>query len=169
MIRTDQQSKRIFMIWYWYENAIGNIIKYVNMEKNRRSADEEVLVIPRVLLNKGWNYRMEESLRHPTNKKENEKRLLIQLQDNRQAALQSVPADLKKEFIAKVYPDKRLINCIKIVVRNNFINDESRLVLLEYGLRRCITTKGFGVRLIVFHNMDPELVVKIMVQKISFV
>ena len=112
---------------------------------------------------------MEESLRHPTNKKENEKRLLIQLQDNRQAALQSVPADLKKEFIAKVYPDKRLINCIKIVVRNYFINDESRLVLLEYGLRRCITTKGFGVRLIVFHNMDPELVVKIMVQKISFV
>ena len=111
---------------------------------------------------------MEDSLRHLINKKKNEKRLLTQLQDNRQAALQSLPADLKKEFIIKVYPDKQLINCIKIVVGNNFIANESRLVLLEYGLKRCITTKGFGIRLIVFHNINPELIIKIMVQKISF-
>ena len=99
---------------------------------------------------------------------ENEKRLLTQLRNNRQTASLSVHADLKKEFISKMFSDKQLIKCIKIVGRNNFIVAESRLVLLEYALRRSITTRGFSERLIVFYNTNPEIIIKIMLHNISF-
>ena len=100
--------------------------------------------------------------------KENEKRILIQLQNNRQKALQNIHADLKQDFMSSICPDKQLKKHITAIFRNKFLVDDLRLVFLEYEIRLSIAKKGFGERLIIYHSVNPEIIVKIMVQDISF-
>jgi hypothetical protein len=106
-------------------------------------------------------------LKKETPLNESELRLLAQLQDNRQMALQKIPADMKNEFISSVYPDKQLKSFVR-AVGNNHISEELRSSFLEDAIRLSISIKRFGIRLIINHRMDPQVIAKIMMDNIIF-
>jgi hypothetical protein len=97
--------------------------------------------------------------------------LLVQLQANRETALrQIIPTRMMNEFMNSVYPDHHL----KLIVReiyhtyhNNLMSADSRNAYLQYTLRLSLSIKGFWRRLLLHHNIDPEVVVRTMLKDIE--
>jgi len=92
--------------------------------------------------------------------------LLVQLQTNRETALrQIIPTRLMNEFMNSVYPDQYLKSIVRDTYQtyhDHLMNEESRNVYLQYALRLSLSFKGFGRRLILHYNIDPEAIVRIM-------
>lgn len=92
--------------------------------------------------------------------------LLVQLQANRETALrQVIPTRMMNEFMNSVYPDQHLKSIVKDIYHtyhDYLTSEESRSVYLQYALRLSLSIKGFGRRLILHHNIDPEVIVRIM-------
>jgi hypothetical protein len=92
--------------------------------------------------------------------------LLVQLQANRETALrQIIPTRMMNEFMNSVYPDQHLKSIVKDIYHtyhDYLTSEESRSVYLQYALRLSLSIKGFGRRLILHHNIDPEVIVRIM-------
>ena len=92
--------------------------------------------------------------------------LLVQLQANRETALrQIIPTRMMNEFMNSVYPDQHLKSIVKEIYHtyhNNLMSADSRSVYLQHALRLSLSIKGFGRRLILHHNIDPEVIVRIM-------
>ena len=97
---------------------------------------------------------------------ESDSDLLVQLQANRETALrQIIPTRLMNEFMNSVYPDQHLKLIVKDIYHtyhDYLTSEESRSVYLQYALRLSLSIKGFGRRLILHHNIDPEVIVRIM-------
>ena len=92
--------------------------------------------------------------------------LLVQLQANRETALrQIIPTRMMNEFMNSVYPDQHLKSIVKEIYHtyhNNLMSADSRSAYLQYTLRLSLSIKGFWRRLLLHHNIDPEVVVRIM-------
>ena len=92
--------------------------------------------------------------------------LLVQLQANRETALrQIIPTRMMNEFMNSVYPDQHLKSIVKDIYHtyhDYLMSEESRSVYLQYALRLPLSVKGFGRRLILHHNIDPEVIVRTM-------
>ena len=92
--------------------------------------------------------------------------LLVKLQANRETALrQIIPTRMMNEFMNSVYPDHHLKSIVKDIYHtyhDYLMSEESRSVYLQYALRLSLSIKGFGRRLILHHEIDPEVVVGIM-------
>jgi len=92
--------------------------------------------------------------------------LLVKLQDNREIVLRKIiPTRLMHEFMNFIYPDHHLKLMVKDIYHtyhNYLVSEESRRVYLQYALRLSLSTKGFGRRLILHHNIDPEVIVRTM-------
>ena len=92
--------------------------------------------------------------------------LLVQLQTNRDTALRHIiPTRMMNEFMNSVYSDQHLISILKDIYhtyQDYLTSEESRNIYLQYSLRRCLSIKGFGSRLILHHKTDPEVIVRTM-------
>ena len=97
--------------------------------------------------------------------------LLVQLQANRETALrQIIPTRMMNEFMNSVYPDQHLKSIVEDIYHtyhDYLMSEESRSVYLQYALRLSLSIKGFGRRLILHHNIDPEIIVRIMLGDIE--
>jgi hypothetical protein len=98
---------------------------------------------------------------------ESETRLLMQLQSNRQVALQSIPDDMKKEFLSSVYSNRGLKYIAIEAYRNRIVSEDSRGEFIKDLIAAYIGIKGFGVNLIVRHGIDPEDIYKVMLRGID--
>jgi hypothetical protein len=93
----------------------------------------------------------------------------MKLQKNRDTALrQIIPTRMMNEFQMTIYPDYRL----KAIVRDIYSTYHDNLkepdminAYLRHVLRLFISTHRFGHRLILHHNIDPEVVVQIMLRE----
>jgi len=94
--------------------------------------------------------------------------LFVQLQANRETAVrQIIPIRMMNEFINSVYPDHHLKSIVKDIYHtyhNNLMSADSRNAYLQYTLRLSLSIKGFWRRLLLHHNIDPEVVVRIMLR-----
>lgn len=92
--------------------------------------------------------------------------LLVQLQANRDTTLRHIiPTHIMNEFMNSVYPDQHLKSIVKDIYhtyQDYLTSEESRSVYLQYALRISLSIKGFGRRLILHHNIDPEVIVRTM-------
>jgi hypothetical protein len=92
--------------------------------------------------------------------------LFGQLQANRETALrQIIPTRMMNEFLTAIYPDHRLKAIVKDIYTtyHDYLKAPDILsAYLQYVLRLLISTNRFGHRLILYHNIDPEVVVKTM-------
>jgi len=97
--------------------------------------------------------------------------LLVQLQTNRETALrQIIPTRMMNEFMNSVYPDQHLKSIVREIYHtyhNNLMSADSRNAYLQYTLRLSLSIKGFWRRLLLHHNIDPEVVVRIMLTDIE--
>ena len=92
--------------------------------------------------------------------------MLVQLQANRDTTLRHIiPTHMMNEFMTSVYPDQHLKSIVKDIYhtyQDYLTSEESRSVYLKYALRISLSIKGFGRRLILHHNIDPEVIVRTM-------
>jgi len=91
--------------------------------------------------------------------------LLVQLQANRETAVrQIIPTRMMNEFMNSVYYEQHLKSIVKdkSTYHEYLMSEELRSVYLQYALRMSLSNKGFGRRLILHHNIDPEVIVRIM-------
>jgi len=97
--------------------------------------------------------------------------LLVKLQANRETALrQIIPTRMMNEFMNSVYPDQHLKSIVRDIYHtyhDYLVSEESRNVYLQYALRLSLSIKGFGRRLILHHNIDPEVIVRTMLGDIE--
>jgi hypothetical protein len=92
--------------------------------------------------------------------------LLVQLQSNRETVLrQIIPTRMMNEFMNSVYPDQHLRSIVREIYHtyhDYLVDEELRNVYLQYVLRLSLSVKGFGRRLILHYNVDPETIVRTM-------
>ena len=91
--------------------------------------------------------------------------LLVQLKANRETAVrQLIPTRMMNEFMNSVYSDQHLKSIVKdnSTYHDYLLSEELRSAYLQYTLRMSLSIKGFGRRLILHHNIDPEVIVRIM-------
>jgi hypothetical protein len=97
--------------------------------------------------------------------------LLVQLKANRETALrQIIPTRMMNEFMNSVYPDQHLKSIVRDIYHtyhNNLMSADSRNAYLQYTLRLSLSIKGYWRRLLLYHNIDPEVVVSIMLKDIE--
>lgn len=94
--------------------------------------------------------------------------LLVQLQTNRETALrQVIPTSMMNEFLTFIYPNQRLKSIVKDMYHTHhdyLISPEARGAYLPYVLRLALSIRRFGHRLILHNNIDPEVIIKIMLK-----
>ena len=97
--------------------------------------------------------------------------LFVQLKANRETALrQIIPTRMMNEFMNSVYPDQHLKSIVRDIYHtyhNNLMSADSRNAYLQYTLRLSLSIKGYWRRLLLHHNIDPEVVVSIMLKDIE--
>ncbi len=93
--------------------------------------------------------------------------LLSHLKFNRNLAIQSIPDDMKGEFIAYIFSDKGLQKAVKEIFRNPFVTNKNRGEYARMLISSYIGIKGFGVRLILHHMIDPDDIYKKMLRDIN--
>jgi hypothetical protein len=98
---------------------------------------------------------------------ESESRLLIQLQSNRQVALQLIPDDMKKEFLSSVYSNRGLKVIAMEAYRSRFVSEDRRGEFIKDLIAAHIGIKGFGINLVLRYGIDPEDVYRIMLRDIN--
>ena len=98
---------------------------------------------------------------------EAEARLLMQLQSNREAALQSIPDDMKEQFLSSVYSNRSLKRAAMEVYRNPVVSEARRGEYIKLLIAGHIGIRGFGANLIFRHGIDPEDVYQIMLRGIN--
>ena len=94
-----------------------------------------------------------------------EKDILTQLQSNRKATVaELIPDSMIIEFITTIYSDRRLKSVIHSVYSSELIRNkaDSRRAFLEDSIRSCLSINRFSRRLILYHGIDPQTVVKRM-------
>ena len=99
--------------------------------------------------------------------KDRELELFARLKNNRQTALQQIHHDAKAEFLSSIYSDKKLLNYSKTILQDKYITKGLLLTLLEYEIRKPLSIRDFGKRLIVYYHTDPEAIIKSMLQGIN--
>jgi hypothetical protein len=94
--------------------------------------------------------------------------LYVQLQANREIALrQVIPTEMMNEFLTFIYPNQRLKSIVKDMYHtyhDYLISPEARNAYLPYVLRLALSIRRFGHRLILHSNIDPEDIVRIMLE-----
>ncbi|MFC1985586.1 hypothetical protein ACFLWC_01165 [Chloroflexota bacterium] len=98
---------------------------------------------------------------------ESEAHLFMQLQSNREAALQSIPDNMKKEFLSSVYSNRGLKQIVIEAYRNQLVSEDRRGEYIKLLIAGYIGIRGFGTNLILRHGIDPEDVYKIMLRGIN--
>jgi hypothetical protein len=92
--------------------------------------------------------------------------LLVNLQATRETALRHIiPTRMMHEFMNSVYPDQHLKSIVKDIYHtyhDYLMSEELRNMYLQDSLRLSLSVKGFGRRLILYHSIDPEVIVKTM-------
>jgi hypothetical protein len=84
-----------------------------------------------------------------------EARLLAKLRTNRQTALESIPGEMKREFMS-IYSDRALSRGVRETLRNQSLpNGEKRFEYLEMMISGSLDIKGFGRMLLLHHKIDP--------------
>ena len=99
-----------------------------------------------------------------------EKDILTQLQANRKVAIaELIPDSMIIEFITTIYSDRRLKSVIHSIDSSELMRDkaDSRRAFLEDSIRSCLSINRFGRRLILYHGIDPQTVVKMMLIDIN--
>jgi hypothetical protein len=97
-------------------------------------------------------------------------RLLTQLQVNRKATMvELIPDNMMIQFITTIYPDRNLKSITKKIYRSKFIGDKAdlRRAYLEDLIHSCLSINRFGRKLLLYHGIDPQTVVNIMLIDIN--
>jgi hypothetical protein len=95
--------------------------------------------------------------------------LLTKLQANRKVVLyQEIPDNMMNEFITGIYSNRQLVRIIKKAYRSRLIGDKADVsrMYLEYLLRLALSSNQFGARLIIYHGVDPEIIVTMILKDI---
>ena len=99
-----------------------------------------------------------------------EKDILTQLQSNRKAAIaELIPDSMIIEFINTIYSDRRLKSVIHSIYSSELLRNkaDSRRAFLQDSIHSCLSINHFGRRLILYHGIDPQTVVKMMLTDIN--
>ena len=105
-------------------------------------------------------------INHETPLTEVESRLFNQLQSNREVALETIPPDMKREFLSSVYSDRELRWCVTEIYRDKLVSEDRRGEFLKLAISGCLGIHGFG-RNLLLHRIYPETVAEIMLRGIN--
>jgi hypothetical protein len=96
-----------------------------------------------------------------------EKHLLFKLTANRKVCREKlVPKAMRKEF-SSLFSDKCLKQTVKEVYSKQFLTKDKRGEYLKLLIAGHLGTKGFGTKLMVNHDIDPESIVRRMLGRIK--
>lgn len=99
-----------------------------------------------------------------------ETRLLTQLKVNRRVAVtEFIPDNMMIQFMTTIYSERNLKSITKKIYRSELIGDKAdlRRAYLEDLIHSCLSINRFGRKLILYHGIDPQTLVKIMLIDIN--
>ena len=96
--------------------------------------------------------------------------IFTQLQTNRKVTMaELIPDNMVIPFMTTIYSDLRLKSITKEIYRSKLIGDKAdlRRAYLEELIHSSLSINRFGRKLLLYHGIDPQNVVNIMLRDIN--